>query len=451
MNTTNNATSLYALTLIHHANNNDNNTNNNNNNNICYLSLSSSYTRNLVLRRLKSRGWICVNSARKLEASLQFCEYERVFWETVMTGQSRASSYCVRRGLTRKSAFAQVCMKWIDKNPLSILKQTIPFTVVISTWDAFDSDKAWLTKFRIFDKGLAMEECLYEAKEAMLNQVPARDGHLWVLKPSISAKGAQVSVIRSIDELRTLLFEWSDIREWVLQQYVPRLLLLSGKKFHLRVFCVCVGACRVWLYKNYIAFFATSQWNSDLVVVADSTTTSAEEEKKNATSWSHVTNAALQRQHPNFIEEESFKSCSELVDVMSQCFPEKRKEDLEFDFLDEGGKVLGGMKACLNEVFHALQKQPAVFQPLPNCFEFYGLDFLLDENLGVHLLEFNSGPDLEQAGDRLKPTIEGLLDGVFGLGVDLKDSMEDFIPVYQSEWKQAVNNTMKVFGEEDDM
>lgn len=39
-----------------------------------------------------------------------------------------------------------------------------------------------------------------------------------------------------------------------------------------------------------------------------------------------------------------------------------------------------------------------VFMALPNCFELYGFDFLVDTDLNTFILEANSGPDLKNTG-----------------------------------------------------
>jgi tubulin--tyrosine ligase len=145
-----------------------------------------------------------------------------------------------------------------------------------------------LAKFGVRDKGLALSEALRDAEEWL-------DGTaLFILKPSIANKGAEVTPVRTLLEVKEIVKTWQDCREWVLQRYVPNLLLLDGgRKFHLRVFIVCVGALRVHLFNEYIAFFSTSPLADD-------------------DKWSHVTNAAHQRYHSRFEEEAAFKLPHEL-------------------------------------------------------------------------------------------------------------------------------------------
>jgi hypothetical protein len=48
------------------------------------------------------------------------------------------------------------------------------------------------------------------------------------------------------------------------------------------------------------------------------------------------------------------------------------------------------------------------FQALPNAFEVFGVDFLVDANGDAWLLEVNAFPDFRQTGDELKGLVQGL-------------------------------------------
>lgn len=50
-----------------------------------------------------------------------------------------------------------------------------------------------------------------------------------------------------------------DLREWVIQEYVDKPLLLRNyewRKFHLRVYVLAVGKLRVYVYRDILALFA---------------------------------------------------------------------------------------------------------------------------------------------------------------------------------------------------
>ena len=85
----------------------------------CFLDLNSVYVKHLILSFFASREllWRVITEHSAVEDrnyDLQFTEYEDIDWDIVLAGETRghASGYCVRKGLTRKAAWAQVVNKW---------------------------------------------------------------------------------------------------------------------------------------------------------------------------------------------------------------------------------------------------------------------------------------------------------------------------------------------------
>ena len=69
-------------------------------------------------------------------------------------------------------------------------------------------------------------------------------------------------------------------------------------------------------------------------------------------------------------------------------------------------------------MFEAAAKGMMVhFQTLPNAFEVFGLDFLVDEEGTAWLLEVNAFPDFRQTGEELKGLVGGLWQGVVDVAV----------------------------------
>ena len=57
------------------------------------------------------------------------------------------------------------------------------------------------------------------------------------------------------------------------------------------------------------------------------------------------------------------------------------------------------------------------FQPLPYAFEVFGVDFLVDAESNVWLLEVNAFPDFKQTGDELRGIVAEFWSGVLRLAV----------------------------------
>jgi hypothetical protein len=100
----------------------------------------------------------------------------------------------------------------------------------------------------------------------------------------------------------------------------------------------------------------------------------------------HLTNTCIQTDRSDFDESKSVRSLSELDGASGL----------------STAKALDAMAAILHDLFAAVAAEPTVFLPLDNAFELFGVDFLIDADQRVHLLEVNAGPDFAQTGQRLQ-------------------------------------------------
>jgi hypothetical protein len=173
----------------------------------------------------------------------QWAEYERIDWEAVLSGKHGASSYCIRKGLSRKAQLAYYTHRHICKHPDSILKHALPKTLILDTWAVWDDDAQTQTQS---GEGIAdiiafqgaktsnnnsadsvnrrtkLDQCLKQAKEVMMQaekefceeSPDSDDVPMWILKPSSINKGAGIEIIHIYEELVDLCWSEPDIREW---------------------------------------------------------------------------------------------------------------------------------------------------------------------------------------------------------------------------------------------
>ena len=199
----------------------------------------------------------------------------------------------------------------------------------------------------VYDADLGLNEMLSDAAEEL-----ASGKVMWVLKPSIAAKGAEVTPLFTLSHLKETLNEWEDVKEWVLQKYVhPPLLLRDERKFHLRVFVVCVGDMDVFLYDPILVLFASEKYDA----------------KDASNLYSHLTNAAHQADHPDFDQDTAMML---MHDVFLEEFTGAVSRMTKF--------VKKKVVATVAELFKATKDQILNYQPMSNGFEVYGLDFLLE-------------------------------------------------------------------------
>jgi len=91
------------------------------------------------------------------------------------------------------------------------------------------------------------------------------------------------------------------------------------------------------------------------------------------------------------------------------------------------------MHNITNEIFNVYKHERNVFEPLEGCFEQYGLDFMVDEDWNVYLLEINPGPDFQQTGEECKEVIEGFMDGCIDVAL-LGGGGGDFSCVFEYDY-----------------
>ncbi|CAO3661084.1 unnamed protein product [Rhizopus stolonifer] len=251
---------------------------------------------------------------------------------------SLANAYCIRKGLIRKAQLAYNITKYVSKNPSSILKKAIPET--------------WLFELDHVDY---FEESMNEVFEV---ERDLQLGHSFIIKPSLANKAAGIKVFNTLDQLRDI-FEQdesdsdsddddeedvSQVREWVIQRYIDKPLLVNQRKFHVRAYVLAKSNIEVYLYRDMLALFALRKY--DPTQLDD--------------NLIHLTNTCIQTEESGYVESESVKLFWELN-------------------IEQKDHMFEQMKKILADVFDACTSEMTTFQAIPNAFELFGIDFLIDE------------------------------------------------------------------------
>ncbi|RHY30657.1 hypothetical protein DYB32_004152 [Aphanomyces invadans] len=196
-----------------------------------------------------------------------------------------------------------------------------------------------------------------------------------------------------------------------------------------RVYVVAVGALEVYVYQNVLLLTSLNAY--DPANVDD--------------KLSHITNTYQQQDHPNFVEAD----CVLLLEDMEAILQEDRGLS-PAQAKRVTTTMLADIGAITKDVFAAYRGEFSVFQPLPNCFEVYGVDFIVDEDLRVWLLEVNPGPDFKQTGNRLQPLIQTLFEGMVDIVTDtffVKPATQRVYPafekVYSDNWGTSATMTFR--------
>lgn len=379
------------------------------------IAYEDAYVQPLITAALKSRlpesSYTLISGLAELSSPstpfLQIGAYESLPFEHIMlhSDTSLTNAYIIRKALIRKHYLSTTAYNWVTKNPSSILKTNVKPAC------EFELDYAEF-----------LDDALVEAWELQASfqsngGKEAEDREWWILKPGMSDRGQGIRLFSTEEELQSIFEEWeadapnsddegeeessasikdkddggdyivtSHLRHFIAQPYIhpPLLLKDNPRKFHIRTYVLAVGALKVYVYKDMLALFASTPY-----IPPWSTTESSD-------LSAHLTNTCLQTgDHDGSIH--SFFSLS------ATSFPSNITQDGIFKQVCE----------TTGEIFEAAAKGMMVhFQTLPNAFEVFGLDFLVDEKGTAWLLEVNAFPDFKQTGEELSGVVADLWEGV---------------------------------------
>ncbi|GBG25411.1 Tubulin glycylase 3C [Hondaea fermentalgiana] len=360
---------------------------------VALVTLEDDYVQDLLLSAFESRPHWRVSTAvpdedagpdAEVPFDLHWGEYEHLQWfgKQFSSGRSLVSCYYNRKGLIRKGHLAYILEKWrakhTDRLPLA------PKSYIL-TLDAEASGED------------PLEAIVQRAVEK--SGFPGFEGKPWILKPSVTNQANGIAVIDSGDGLNTVMEKADEMQragDFVLQDYLPPL-LLDRRKFHLRVFMLLNGNLTAYVSPEFLAIFSLEPYEN------------APLEHTRA----HLTNIA----HQEVLSEDDQHRCmrlfEETIPDMVACGAVKDEEEGKARFEAVRKRVFDMCAELVEAVSSEL-----TFQPRANCFELFGLDFMIDPDWHVWLLEANAEPDLSKAGDRLQPVIDGILRDTLSIVVD---------------------------------
>ncbi|KAI9704025.1 MAG: hypothetical protein M1820_005646 [Bogoriella megaspora] len=398
-------------------------------------------------------------------ALLQFRAYESINFDLALSHSSTSliNSYIIRKALIRKHYLSTTISSWITKYPGSVLKHHYKPAVEFELDYAEFLDDA-LTEADAYDLRISIGANLSKDE---------KDREWWILKPGMSDRGQGIRLFATEDELTAIFEEWeaelpesededvegdddaiapnddhedtkrngieereadyimtSHLRHFIAQPYISNPLLFppsssssehftqppSNTKSHIRTYVLAVGALKLYIYKPMLALFAAQPY------ARPSSTPNP-----NHNLRTHLTNTCLQDSNER---EGSVVAFWELPAPLPGSRPigkSEAKPDWREDVFQQICTVMG-------EVFEAAARgMPTHFQPLPNAFEIFGVDFLVDDEGTAWLLEINAFPDFRQTGEDLKGLVGGLFEEVmrvavqpfFGLGLEEKVKGEE--------------------------
>ncbi|ORY85290.1 tubulin-tyrosine ligase family-domain-containing protein [Leucosporidium creatinivorum] len=375
----------------------------------------------LRLAFAKHSDWTLITNRAEVEGApdLQWSDYDEIDWDVLKDG-TLVNSYVIRKGLIRKNHLAHTVALYVSKNPDSCLKRSVPKTLFFNLSFPDELDEL-------------LQDELYDVAEAFQNdEESGAEPKWWIVKAALADKGNGIRLFSSREMLDSIFendfavlsddeeeesdeeggtagaygtdtrVDASQLQEWVIQEYISKPLLIDptpgsdslGHKFHLRVYVVAVGGLSVYVHHPYLALFAPTPY--ELPSATDDGPVDLS---------SHLTNTCLQTAIlGEATPEVAVSTLSAMADRVILGGPHQGEK------LGEANvhRIEDQVAATVADVFKAAVSAGTSFQALPNAFEIFGVDFLVDDTFNVSLLEINACPDFAQTGKELQTIIDHL-------------------------------------------
>ncbi|RDA92488.1 hypothetical protein CP533_6422 [Ophiocordyceps camponoti-saundersi (nom. inval.)] len=366
-------------------------------------------------------------SSKPEQRILQITAYESIDFEYAAshTRSCLVNSYIIRKALIRKHFLSATVDHWVAKKPTS------PLATHFKRCEAWEVDYA-----EFLDDALVEAFDLRASMDRNSLRLSSGDGEKdeaewWILKPGMSDGGQGIRLFSTMEELQAIFDEWergddddedndddcvttSHLRHFVAQPYIhPPLLLDSDpRKFHIRTYVLSVGSLDVYVYKPMLALFAAKPYQPPWV-------------HDSSDSDRFLTNTCLAQQQKKGDDggERATSAKNTVCAFWDLPLPRARLDDIFAQICRVTGDVFDAAATVM----------PVHFQPLPNAFEVFGLDFLVDADGIAWLLEVNAFPDFKQTGQGLASLVQGFWTGVirkavlpfFDIGSPVSDTEDD--------------------------
>ena len=227
---------------------------------------------------------------------------------------------------------------------------------------------------------------------------------LWIMKPIGRAQGKGIFIVNKLSQMEAWMKERGTEKadnccyeDYVCQRYIHNPYLVCGRKFDMRLYALCLSyvPLKVYLYREGFARFTSARYNL------------TKESLQN--NFIHLTNHAIQKHDvaydPNTTDLKwpirNFKL--HLIGEHGQEVADKVYDDIQ-------KLIIHSLKAVQNTIIND-----------KHCFEMYGYDIMIDENLKPWLIEVNASPSMSADTDTDRKLKTGLLEDMFSC-VDMENN-----------------------------
>ena len=202
---------------------------------------------------------------------------------------------------------------------------------------------------------------------------------LWILKANNKCQGQGITLLNKTSKVKKMNFskkvttdnnQTVNINDiYVVSKYIENPFLMGGKKFDLRIYCLVTTfhPLKAYLYQQGFCRFCNEKFSVDVSDINN--------------IYMHLTNVAIQKKYEKYQKSNGGKfSLQNLHFYLENVYGYERAKKCHQDITQV---IIGALLSVQNVMFND-----------KHCFELYGYDILIDQNLKPWLIEINSSPSL---------------------------------------------------------
>ena len=219
----------------------------------------------------------------------------------------------------------------------------------------------------------------------------------WIMKPTARAQGKGIFLVNKLKQLQRwantskLPLQAQCMKEaYVISRYIDQPLLVGGKKFDLRIYVLVTSyrPLKVWLSSKGFARFCNEKYSTDMSDIDN--------------MMMHLTNVAVQKGAEDYNQEHGSKWSIDNLRFYLEQTRGKAATDKCFDDIK-------------NIIYISLKSVQTVMINDKHCFEMYGYDILIEDNLKPWLIEVNASPSLSTTTESDRVLKMNLMRDVFNI------------------------------------
>jgi tubulin monoglycylase TTLL3/8 len=219
--------------------------------------------------------------------------------------------------------------------------------------------------------------------------------NVWIVKPGHGTRGQGIKCYDSLRDILSLASRrGGGKKSVVVQKYVEPCLLLEGaRKFDIRAWIVVTNwnPLTIWMYEPY---FRVCTEEHSL------------EKKQLANHYRHLCNRCVQATNDEYDDGDDEGGCMWSVETLTE-------------YLNKFGDGAAIWESIRRQIMHISQMCMHSVQDLidnkAGCFEWFGLDFMVDEAFNVWTLECNISPDMSRGTQVLERLVPSALNDLWAM------------------------------------